>query len=535
MIAEMIKVSLVILLALTVTALLRRRSAALRHWVLAAALACAAVLPALELVAPAWDVRPSTEFGSLTALPGDVAPPALVATPAPSTWRPETMLMLLWIAGIAFSLLILFAGFTRLFWLTSRARAVEHPQWLEIVAALTREYGIARPVRLLQSEHPTLLVTWGLFRPTVILPAAAAQWTAARVRVVLGHELAHIRRFDWAVQIGAELLRSVYWFNPLVWIACRELRRESEHACDDAVLGLGVAGTDYANELVNLARGFRAHRRTWLPVSVAPAMARSSHFERRVRAMLNASLNRTPITRLACAIIVLALGAITVPIAGFGAAQSGPATFSGSLLDMHGRILPNEEILLTHANSGVIHQARSDQNARFRFDGLPAGDYELKANVPGFQSRYRITVQAGQSLERSVTLQLGAIQETISLRGDGAPSRPSQARPVVDISEFLNTPQQCPQHVGGCVQPPTKVRDVRPVIPEGRGSTSIVVLLEGMIGTDGFVKALHLIEPADLDFAKSAMDAINQWQFTPTRLNGVTVETAMRVTVNFNQ
>ena len=90
-------------------------------------------------------------------------------------------------------------------------------------------------------------------------------------------------------------------------------------------------------------------------------------------------------------------------------------------------------------------------------------------------------------------------------------------------------------NVGGCVQQPTKVRDVRPVFPEGRGSSSVVVLLEGMIGTDGFVKALHLVEPADLDFAKSAMDAVNQWQFTPTRLNGVTVETAMKVTVNFNQ
>ncbi len=99
---------------------------------------------------------------------------------------------------------------------------------------------------LLESTHPSLLVTWGLARPKVILPAAAAAWTDERARVVLSHELAHIRRGDWIVQLSAELLRAFYWFNPLLWIACRRLRLESEHACDDEVMSRGVEGTDYA-------------------------------------------------------------------------------------------------------------------------------------------------------------------------------------------------------------------------------------------------------------------------------------------------
>lgn len=534
----MIKASLIILLGMAVTAALRRRSAAVRHWVLAATLACAAAIPALELIAPAWNIRPATEVsGDLTALQSDMVPIGAPVAASPSrAWQAEALLAPIWIAGIAINLLVLLAGFSRLLWFRSRARRITRASWQAMAGTLCAQYGITRPVRLLHSEHPTLLVTWGLARPTIILPAAAGSWTDDRLRIVLGHELAHVQRGDWIVHIGAELLRAAYWFNPLVWVACRQLRRESELACDDAVLRLGVDGADYADELVDLARAFRASRRTWLPVSVAPAMARSSHFERRVRAMLNASLNRTPLTRFACIAIVIALVGVTLPIAGFGA-QTGPASFSGSLLDMHGRILPNEEILLTNPATGVIHQTRSDGSAQFRFDGLPAGDYELQAKVPGFQSRYRVTVRAGQSLVRNVTLQLGSLQETISVHGDGTPSKPRQNRPVIDISEFLSRPQQCPQtgNVGGCIQQPTKVRDVRPVFPEGRGASSAVVLLECMIGTDGFVKALHLAEPADLDFAKSAMDAVNQWQFTPTRLNGVTVETAMRVTVNFNQ
>ena len=91
-----------------------------------------------------------------------------------------------------------------------------------------------------------MLVTWGLARPKVILPATADEWSDARARVVMSHELAHIRRGDWIVQLSAELLRAFYWFNPLLWVACRRLRLESEHACDDEVMSRGVEGTDYA-------------------------------------------------------------------------------------------------------------------------------------------------------------------------------------------------------------------------------------------------------------------------------------------------
>ena len=127
---------------------------------------------------------------------------------------------------------------------------------------ISRGYGLRRPVTLLQSPHPSLLVTWGLARPKVILPAAADAWTDERARVVLSHELAHIRRGDWIVQLSAELLRAFYWFNPLLWIACRRLRLESEHACDDEVMSRGVEGTDYATHLIELARALNQRRHT---------------------------------------------------------------------------------------------------------------------------------------------------------------------------------------------------------------------------------------------------------------------------------
>jgi len=60
------------------------------------------------------------------------------------------------------------------------------------------------------------------------------------------------------VQLAADALCALFWFNPLMWVATRCLRRDSELACDDAVLGLGVDGPDYATQLLDLAKALRS-------------------------------------------------------------------------------------------------------------------------------------------------------------------------------------------------------------------------------------------------------------------------------------
>ena len=88
-----------------------------------------------------------------------------------------------------------------------------------------------------------MLVTWGAFFPVILLPAGAGAWHGDRIRIVLAHELAHLARRDWLIQLLAETGRAVNWFNPLYWVACARLRRESEYACDDIVLDLGNSST----------------------------------------------------------------------------------------------------------------------------------------------------------------------------------------------------------------------------------------------------------------------------------------------------
>ena len=200
--------------------------------------------------------------------------------------------MMLWAIGAGISLAILLSGAIWLSWLGAKATEAGD-RWRAEAELLRARMGLSRPVRILVTAHPALLVTWGTIAPVILLPADAPSWSADRIRLVLVHEFAHLMRRDWLIQLAGEVARAINWFNPLFWIACARLRRESEYACDDIVLDLGIGGTSYATHLIDLARTFSVHGRTWLP---APSIARPSTLERRVRAMLNPHTDRRPVS-----------------------------------------------------------------------------------------------------------------------------------------------------------------------------------------------------------------------------------------------
>ncbi len=138
-------------------------------------------------------------------------------------------------------------------------------------------------------------MAWGLLRPAVVLPEDAEGWSVEQRRAVLTHELGHVKRHDCLTQALAQVACAVYWFHPLAWVAAWRLRVERERACDDLVLRAGASGPDYADHLLQLARGARAAAGpAW-----ALAMARPSQLEGRLLAILDPSLDRRGPTRVA--------------------------------------------------------------------------------------------------------------------------------------------------------------------------------------------------------------------------------------------
>ena len=538
-----VKTSLILALAMLAALALRRRSAALRHWILAAAITCAAASPVLGSLVPSWTL-PGLAAPAATRTPessvsfrpvGAPASRVVAAASAPASQRmpllgwAASLVVPVWLIGMALNLGVLAIGMSRLTRL--RSSGAGHRESVTITESLRRmsaAFALTRPVTLVRSDRQAVLFTWGVLRPKVVLPADVDDWPRERIDVVLAHELAHVARGDWLVQTVAETCKAVYWFNPLFWIACARLRHESEHACDDAVINSGVANHAYASELLELARSFGRHRQVWLP---APAMAaRPSNLERRVRAMLNARVDRGPITRGGRWMWALALLLITLPIA--TVAQSGFATFSGTVVDPQDRLLPKATITVSDAQRRVKHETTTDGNGRFELIGLPAGDYTVEAKLPGFRNLTDTFSVNGQPVDRLLKMQVGLLQETIRVvSDDGAITSAQQHGNAFHKPPNPACPAGAANGIGGNIRPPHKLKDVRPGYPGVDGD----VELAATIGTDGSVTDVQVVKADRPELGPAAIDAVRQWEFDSTLLNCVPIEVQMNVSVSFRR
>jgi TonB family protein len=544
-----LQTSIVVVIALTAAALFRRRSAALRHWILASAIVCAALTPALGSIVPSWRVaigavsaphwiersRPPAEPDrEPRAEPGEThASTSVGGSAGPALPSASHIVAAIWMAGAGTSLLILVAGFGRLAWIASHARRVRHGPWATAAADVSREYGLRRQALLLQTMHPGLLVTWGLVQPKVLLPRTASHWSEDRVRIVLFHELAHIKRRDWLIQMVAEIVRALHWFNPLVWIVCARLRQESEHATDDTVLAHGASGSDYAAHLLDLARVLTHHRRAWVP---APAIARPSSLERRVTAMLNDRTNRMPATRSAR---IATLGVALSLAVALAAAQTAFATFSGTVFDETNSFVPGATLMLTNPQSRAKYEVVSDRTGHFEFVGLPPGDYQLETQMMGFAPLRGTLTLSGQNARRDLVLQVGSLQETITV--SGGPTTTDRSSGTVRVSTAIaRRPDPTCSNVpaggmGGNIRAPWKIKDVKPTYPQQLSDANIggTVVLQARIDTEGRINSVEVVSPLHPDLDSAAIEAVRQWEFDSTILNCTKVEVPMRVTVNF--
>jgi TonB family protein len=525
--------------ALLIVVALRQRSSALRHHVWAAAILASFALPFFALVLPAWH---SATLGSAAALwsPAHVNAGSSISHTIPSSIINVTTTsqffnklagaaLLAWVLGFSFTLLRLLTGLARLAWVSAHAKPLFDDDWMRSVLELSMFHKIARPVRLLQCRCPTAMpLTWGIFHPVIVLPSSAAQWPEDRRCMVLSHELAHIARHDWFLQICAELARAIYWFHPLVWLAAARLRQESERASDDAVLRSGIAPSNYASQLLDLARTLENTGRAW---STALGIARPSNLERRFAAMLNPSIDRNRLslrTRLFVPFFALCL---LFPLAALHlTAQNLSGKTSGSIHDPSGTGVANATIIMSNQGTKTIDMTTSDREGNFIFKPLPAGNYELQVLKPGFET-YRIpqvSLDAGRDFSESFTLQVGAITEHVTVV-------PENSTKPVPVEATSGKPSRV--SIGGTVQAAKIITKVQPVYPESARSAGIsgTVVLHAVIGMDGKPLSLRVKNSQiDPDLARSAVEAVSQWRYTPTLLNGEPIEVDTTIMVNYS-
>ena len=243
--------------------------------------------------------------------------------------------------------------------------------------------------------------------------------------------------------------------------------------------------------------------------------------------MLNSGLNRRALSRGTVAITAALVLGFTVATAAFRAAQSAPLPLAGSVYDATGAVLPAVDLTIEDTQQ-VKSQATTDAAGHFEFPSVQPGRYVLEASIAGFRPlRQEIALQNARDWDRAITLQVGDLRETISVR----------ERRVADQRPSSSAQGSQPIRIGGNIRPPRKQHHVRPVYPTtmrdaGREG---VVPMEAIIGRDGSVLSVRVISAqVHPDFALAAVDAVRQWRFDPTLLNGETVEVVMTVSVNFS-
>ena len=388
-----LRASLVLLAGLACRSALHRRSPALRHAVLAAAIVAAPVvglvapwLPGLPVQAqwlPAARVRRARHRhpvrGRRSSLPPrrDVTP----LSPASEARLDDGAIILAaWAAGAASRSGGCWSRLSR----PARRVARRHRDRRPLVdrartgQARRRPDPPGAPARV---SDDRLLATWGSWQAQVLIPVGALDWSDARVRTVLAHEIAHVVRHDWLVQSIAEALRALLWWNPLAWLACRALRQDSELACDDAVLRAGVRPAAYADDLLQIARLVAPAP---VPAAVVMRMARTSTLERRIVAMLNPRLDCRVPTRQA---LLGAAAALIGAAAAGGAAPrraGGPAAARRHRLRHDGRGAARRDGDSRRRAAKV--ETTTDPAGRFRFDGVEPGQHVLQVALAGFRA-----------------------------------------------------------------------------------------------------------------------------------------------------
>ena len=544
--------SILLLAGIGSSCALRRRSAAVRHWMLAVAVFASATLPLLQVVAPNWIVSPTptidlalTSWEPGTPGRGIVSPDDsdVETPPAPGVAHGSggqaavRLFVSVWAAGALAVFAWLLTGLARLAWISKGAEPLIHPTWQRLSSRVSTGLGLTRRVLVLRSPHPGILAGWGWLRPRIVVPSHATEWSDRDVHIVLLHEMAHVARGDWAAQVAAECLCAVTWFSPLPWIASRRLRAMSEHACDDIVLRQGIGSHEYAERLVAIARTLGLHRRL-SPALAAPAMARPSSLEGRVTAMLNTRLSRSSMSPRIRSLVAAAAFAVALPVAGLVVGAQVPAALSGSVLDPANRVVPNAEIILTNAKTQATERVRSDASGRFSFVGLPPGTYAMEARLPGFATLKGTVTVPQEGVTRDLSLAIGSVRETISIVVPANPPAPAAASPADAASPRpLPAPQPCTADatIGGQIRPPRKLRDVKPVYPERlrAGKIAGVVVVEGTLAADGTVKGLQVVETPHADLATSVAEAVGRWRFEPTLLNCQPMDIKIRVDARF--
>jgi beta-lactamase regulating signal transducer with metallopeptidase domain len=294
------------IVALLAQLAIKRCSASTRNVVAVASLLALLVLPLIsantatrEVSAPAAIEKPIAYVAIPTFAVSDFtrathsAPITALKAEAAANYG-STAIAILWLVIASLLILRLLVGFLRV------------RSW-----AKRSEVQFSKDVRMSAKVRVPMTVWAG--RPLILLPTEAQEWDRERLAHVLGHEKAHIARRDLIWNFVGQIACALYWPLPTVWALQRISRDTSERSCDDKVLRSGIEPSDYAQDLLTIARDLSG---AW-PAAALP-MAQKSEVASRIEHILNKKVRRGSAGVFALAATTAGSLALSLPVAVMG-------------------------------------------------------------------------------------------------------------------------------------------------------------------------------------------------------------------------
>lgn len=288
----------------------QHRSANFRCGLLTAGLLALAILP-FSLCLPRVEVALLPNWSSLGSAGTEMSAASEGSGLLSSL---SSQLILAWFGGICLLGLSQSVGIWQLQRWKDRSQRLDSGYWRGLVEEVSESLGYRGSVRLYRCPMIHSPAAAGLFRPSVFLPESSTTWDAERLRIVLLHEMGHLKRRDLWTQWLGQFVGAVYWFHPFVWRLHRSLHQTREFACDHTVLRTGTEPSQYASHLLALAKNLARQPDTpprlvaaqGLFLAMASPGCRQSALEQRVRAIL-AFRNNSPLP-LALGLLLVAGG-----------------------------------------------------------------------------------------------------------------------------------------------------------------------------------------------------------------------------------
>jgi len=456
-------------------------------------------------------------------------------------------LLALWAAGVSWYAMKMLLAWIALQYL-QRTQVHATPAWLASqVATLVEQMSISRPVRIIVSGVIHTPMTTGWLRPVILLPAVLlTSMQMDQLRLLLAHELAHIRRHDYLVNMVQNIVRILFFYHPLVHWVCSILDEERELCCDHVAMACAGDRLQYAKALLSLQD--QPH-----PLPALAAASTCKHaLLRRIRRILGEpeaesshDLRQRPLLCLTSLLVSMA-----VFISGFSSIEHSRAA-------MHVQPAQAQQLLLTPSQQQAQHLLDElyQRAALFEYPQRRAGDQPRhiadnssataarKAPVSGYPIDLQAVSAPLQTPEHAALtdglpsldslhqrhLQRQQLAQELnrhaSRRDTGKPDAarmdfaPASFNDISAQVEQLSTALNTDNYSLGADTLPEPVYQVSPQLPSRLYDDDAIVIVNLIYSIDAAGKPVDILVAADSDdvraFVNAAENALRQWQYPP--------------------